>query len=221
MPYWTGDYFDWPSFSSTYDSRLGVYYLLYFALLDVLEKDCYDKDAVDISPNFEYFIRENEYIRAEAQSVYPFELNANACVESVFIYDEDKKIPTAYTYENASGERYLVLLSDSYDMQSNFYRNYTRQQQIYRAVEWMMRKRFPAVCMGNPDLYTLCSEGAGKYVILLCNHSPDYIETPVLQCASNVKEIKVLGGDGKIGGDKILLSELKAYECMAVEFSLE
>ncbi len=43
LPYWTGDYFDWPTFSSTQDSRLGVYYLLYFALLDIVEKDCYNK----------------------------------------------------------------------------------------------------------------------------------------------------------------------------------
>ncbi len=45
LPYWTGDYFDWPTFSSAYDSRLGVYYLLYFALLDILGKDCYNKDT--------------------------------------------------------------------------------------------------------------------------------------------------------------------------------
>lgn len=49
LPYWSGEFFDWPTFGNTYESKLGVYYLLYYALLDVQQKDCYDKNCKALS----------------------------------------------------------------------------------------------------------------------------------------------------------------------------
>ncbi len=170
-----------------------------------------------ILPNEEHYIPENENILMwELPSVFA-ELNEDAVVQSEMCTGDGKSVTTAYTYENAEGERFLVYLAYMQDMNKNFYRNYARQAQLARCIEWVGRKKLPAICLGNPDLYMISSEGGGKLSVALWNISPDetFNNTVVLNKAA--KDIRFISGGGKISENRVLLEEIPPYGCTAFE----
>jgi hypothetical protein len=75
-----------------------------------------------------------------------------------------------------------------------------------------------AICLGNPDLYLLAKKDDNSLAIGLWNYSKDKILNPVVQLGRRYANIKIVGGEGRLEGDKIMLTtQIKAYEFCFIE----
>ena len=131
--------------------------------------------------------------------------------------------PMSYTYENADGERYLVLNTDLGDCAEfcdiGFIRNYFRGRQIADSVEWLSRgKRLPAYTYGNPNIYMMAKEKDGTLSVGIWNFYADIVIEPTVELGEAYSELKILyGGDGRLEADKVKLSDIPAYGFAAFE----
>jgi len=141
-----------------------------------------------------------------------------ANVLSTFIPDGT---PSAYTYQNGSGQRFLVIAHDGYRSclsgSANFYNSYYRQEQLISAIEWLGDKKLPAVCPKAPYLYLLTSVGGGAMSVALVNSYEDDVIDPVVQLDRKYSEIKLVGCEGRLDGDKVYLSDIAPYGFAAFE----
>ena len=133
--------------------------------------------------NGEQFVKDGDRINTKPVRAHRLTLAEGAVVESHTRTEE--AIPLSYRYENAAGERFLVLNFDadgitaagSFGYETMIHRDYCRARQYGEAVEWLSRgRRLPAHTLGNPDVYLLCKEGdAGELTVGVWNFSVDPI----------------------------------------------
>ncbi len=122
--------------------------------------------------------------------------------------------PTAYRYENAKGQRFLVF---TFDMDLSWTemgvcRSYMRQKQLIEGLEWAGRKRLPAVCTGNPDLHIICKRTEKGLAVGLWNISADCIMDDVIRLDSGYDNMETFGCEGTLEGDCVKLSgEIAPY----------
>lgn len=144
------------------------------------------------------------------------EISSNAVVESHF-EGNGKKYNGSYRYENALGQRFLVICADAYFNGEDLFRQYTRADQIIDAVPWLCGKAVPAVCPGNPDLYIQVKEGNGKTSVGLWNFCEDFIEAPEVTLSFTPKQIKAVNCTAEISGNRVILSDIQAFACAFFE----
>ena len=149
-----------------------------------------------------------------------------ARVLSTFLPD---RTPAAYCYENAEGLRVFVLALDfyashpkdvriSYMHESRSYWNsYLRQAQLTDALAWLGRKPLPATCAKNPNLYLLAARGGDAMSVALCNVFPDDVLAPCIQLDRAYTEIEFVNCEGRLEGDRVILSDLAPYGFAAFE----
>ncbi len=144
--------------------------------------------------------------------------------EAVCLVDgEDKRIPMTYTYENAAGERFLVLNFDtrilSKERNLPSIRHYARSKQYAEAVKWLSRgEALPAYAHGNPDLYILAKKGEdGAMTVGLWNFSVDEILAPKLELDKEYGQITFLHTEGTLQGKTVTLAELPPFGFAAFE----
>jgi hypothetical protein len=129
----------------------------------------------------EEFVSDGDRINTIAVRACRLTLADTAVVESYTRTAE--KLPLSYRYENAAGERFLVLNFDADAMteagsrgfETMIHRDYSRGQQYAAAVEWLSRgKCLPAHTAGHPDVYLLCKQNAaGEMTVGIWNFSVD------------------------------------------------
>ncbi len=135
----------------------------------------------------------------------------------------DKQVPMTYTYENAEGERFLVLNFDTRVLGANVHtpstRHYARSRQYAEAVKWLSRgESLPAYAYGNPDLYLLTKKSEnGAMAVGLWNFCVDSVLEPKIVLDGAYSEITFLNCAGMLCGDTVTLSELPAYGFAAFE----
>jgi hypothetical protein len=132
----------------------------------------------------------------------------------------DRDYTGSYTYENADGRRFLIYNFDMDEMvkTSGWVRSYCRQAQLARLYPWLNGSPVDAICLGNPDLYLLAKKDDNSLAIGLWNYSKDKILNPVVQLGRRYANIKIVGGEGRLEGDKIMLTtQIKAYEFCFIE----
>ncbi len=85
--------------------------------------------------------------------------------------------PAAYTYENRDGLRVLVYAfeAEGLNMLSPLMRSYPRQDQMFRAVEWMQGAPLPAEVRKEPGAYVLCRRSEGAMAVGIWNFGADYV----------------------------------------------
>lgn len=115
--------------------------------------------------------------------------------------------PTAYRYENAAGQRFLVYL---FDMDASWegmgaIRSYCRQSQLIDGLEWVGRKPLPAVCTGQPDIYMICKRTGQGLAVGLWNLSADYIPDAEIRLDGEYELADLFGAEGEIQGRKLQL----------------
>ncbi len=172
-------------------------------------------------PLEEHFSVENEDTRVEPQAVIPLPLRAACRVESTFLPEDGECVPTSYTYENSRGQRFLVLLSDSYDLLPYNYRSYMRQAQLVRFAAWV-KHPLPAMVTGHPDLYIRCSREGNRLSVLLLNLSIDVVEAPLVELDGKACALRPVVGDASVEGDgtTVRLSDIAAFTAAAFEVTL-
>ena len=187
------------------------------------------------SPTAEYFIDYEDITvnTTEQDSVfYNFQLDGNAKVLSKFMCptssvasvefneDNDVSFPACFTYENKSGQRFMIYsfnaLTSTVSGQGwcmGVFRSYYRQIQLAEGIKWLQKGRsLPAMCYGNPELYILCKRDGEKLNVGLWNIFPDEILTPTIQLDGNYKEIDCFMCEAKIVDDKVKFKDnIKPY----------
>lgn len=131
----------------------------------------------------------------------------------VVVYSEadGERFVDAFHYENADGQKFLVYGFDATATDETRYRNYYTQLQLLSSIEWLGGKKMPAVCVGNPDLYMLTSEGENGLAIGLWNIFADEILKPVIELDREYTEAEFINCNGKLIGNKIELSEISPF----------
>lgn len=134
------------------------------------------------------------------------DFNENVEVLS-YINREDKKIPTAYKYENKDGKRFIVFTFFTEELlnKSILKANYYREKQIIDGVEWITGKKLPATIRKNPDTYLLCKRTKNSLKVGVFNCYPDEIINPEVLLDKKYSSIKFLNGSGKLIDDKVVL----------------
>lgn len=179
-----------------------------------------DTGIIEINPltdvQGEYYIKNGAAIKN-----FDISINAMTCDDKAEVLTQllPAKTPGAYTYENSDGIRFFVLAGDFQFSEDsvNYYNNYYRQEQVRDAIEWIGRKKLPAVCLKNPDLYIMTATNDNSMSVLLINAFMDEIDNPVITLDREYKNIRFVNCDGKLAGDKVYLSELTPYGFAAFE----
>ena len=133
------------------------------------------------------------------------------------------KVPMGYRYENANGERFLVFLFEGdsiYDAQkgcvSGLVKNYPIQRVLVEQIPWISRRKLPAYCVENPELYLMCEKQGNSMSIALFNCFADSLTNPVVELGDEYGEVECIGCQAVLEGNKLILTEkLHAYSSAA------
>ncbi len=140
-------------------------------------------------------------------------------VSSDFEKEPRRRVPAAYLYENASGQRFLVYAfrAEGQVEKSGMYWSYLRGKQIMQAIPWLGGKELPAQCFGNPYLYCRCNETQGAVAVAYFNCTVDGIAKTEVKFARAVKNVKIIGGRGaQLNETTVQLQNVPAYGYVAV-----
>ncbi|MBP3376441.1 MAG: hypothetical protein J6L83_06715 [Clostridia bacterium] len=128
-----------------------------------------------------------------------------------------KSIPVSYRYENANGERFLVLNINTRGSE-NLLKHYVRGRQIADAVNWLSGEALPAFCYGHPALYLQTKRGAdGSLAVGLWNLHPDAIYDAEIELADSYSSIRFVNCSGRLDGDRAFIDRINAFEFACVE----
>lgn len=141
----------------------------------------------------------------------------------LFAYGTEEGVPFAYTYENASGERFLVFLFEGDSLQrqetltgSGIIRNDATRRALFDALPWVARAPLPAVCGGNPDLYLMCGREEGAMSVALLNTFADPMVGRMILLDEAYDEIECFGCTAELRGRLVTVtSDLPAYAMAA------
>jgi len=125
-----------------------------------------------------------------------------------------------YRYENADGNRFLVLnFSTRLANKDNYplLRHYERGRQYTENVEWLSGKKLPAYCYGHPSLYMLCKENENSLSVGLWNFFADIAIEPVVQLGDNYSQIEFINCGGRLEDDKVYLEDIAAFDFAGFE----
>lgn len=179
----------------------------------------YKSEPCDFSS--EYFPQEEETIlNITGAKKHKGEIAEEADVQSTFLPGEH---PASYLYENKDGQRFYVLMIDSYRSDRyncHYFNQYYRQAHLIKAVEWLCGKPLPAICVKNPYLYmqTARSKDGEALSVVLFNINLDEIPEPEIILDKVYHEIKFLNCSGELCGNTVRLSgEIAPYGVAAFE----
>lgn len=139
-----------------------------------------------------------------------------AQVESIFrtAYGD---MPASYRYENADGQKFLVLPFNGGAVKANsgLSCSYYRQEQLISACEWMGAK-LPAVVKRNPHLYLIVKETEEKTAVAFMNFSLDDTQDAVIELSRRYNEAEFIGCNGQLQGDRVSLDPVGGWRFGAV-----
>lgn len=163
-----------------------------------------------LSATYERFIESENKILADNALVYDVTLKKGAEVLSVGENEQDS-VPMSFRYENADGKRFLVLCFNTRKQSDACFYSYARSEQIAKNVCWLSGRKLPAYSYGNPHLYLQCKKGDDEMTVGLWNFCIDPVLQPVVELSREYEAIEFINCDGKLNGDKVVLSQIAPY----------
>ena len=158
----------------------------------------------------EHFIKSNNCIAAYGSIMYDIQLKENAEVLSDF-NTAMGLIPVSFRYENAQGQRFLVLNLNTRVGSDNLLKHYARSRQYAEAVEWLGGQKLPAYVYGHPALYIQCKESENSLAVGLWNCFADIAIEPVVELREEYSAIEFINCSGRLDGDKVYLTDIPAF----------
>ena len=133
--------------------------------------------------------------------------------EKAEVLSFDGDLPLSYRYENAAGQRFLVLnfATDILDKRAYIWKQYIRGRQIAENVAWLSGQKLPACAPGHPSLYMQCKEDAGSLTVGLWNLHPDPVFAPVVQLGAEYGRLECLNTEGVLKGNRVELAEIPPF----------
>ena len=161
-------------------------------------------------------------LKAGAELISQFHLRAG---DNIFVYSgSGEMIPGVFKYENAKGQRFLVLPFDGtqvYDKRG-WLVSYIRRRHLVKNIEWLGGKKLDAWVDDNSlQLYLLVKKNDKALSVGLWNLYPDRLKNLRVHVATDSDKIEFVNGTGHREGDSIVLdSTLYPYEMAAFEIKL-
>ena len=159
-----------------------------------------------------HFKEDNEYVESNYKNdaVYNVSYKTNAKVLVSCGLNGTEYTDTVF-YENSKGQKFIVFSFDAYITLKDRYRSYAMQNLLFNYIE-KLDKPLPAICKGNPDLYTICRSSEKEMSIGLWNFFADYIEKPIIELSDNYSSAEFVNCTGRLEKGKVYLSRLSAFE---------
>lgn len=126
-------------------------------------------------------------------------------------------VPVSYRYENAHGQRFLVINVNTRSDADNILKHYARSRQYADEIQWLGGEKLPAYSYGNPALYIQCKEENGAMAVGLWNLFADIAMDPVVELAREYSKIKFTNCNGRLEGDKVYLENIAPFGIAAFE----
>lgn len=185
-------------------------------------------------PFTEFFTAENDVIAIGNTNTdfigdyFDVKLKETAIADSLFSYlgvkysltrnstqSASANFPACYKYENSAGQRFLVYTFTASTVHvrkivpwtTGLFRSYYRQNQLINGIEWVQRKKLPAVCVGNPDLFILCKSDDNELSVGLWNLSADSIPDAVISLDKRYASVECYNTNGILRDNQVFLSE--------------
>ncbi len=158
----------------------------------------------------EYFLGSKNNILTNGAEVCDIRLKSAA--EILSRTDTPKgAMPMSYRYENADGNRFLVLNIKTRSPRDKSLKNYERSRQYAEQIQWLSGERLPAYCYGNPALYIQCKKGDGALSVGLWNFYADTALEPEIALDRDYSQIEFINCTGRLEGGKVYLSDIPPY----------
>ena len=164
----------------------------------------------------EHFLNNDNYISITGSCAYDITVNKNAEVLSD-IKTKSGSIPLSYRYENADGNRFLVLNANPHHDSSTMLKHYARGRQIADNVPWLSGEKLPAYVYGNPSLYVQCKQSENAMAVGLWNFFADIAIDPVVELGEAYGSIKFINCNGRLENDKVYLDDINPFAFVGFE----
>lgn len=161
-------------------------------------------------PVEEHFLKSDNYIAVTGGVVYDIGVSEAAQILSEAEIGT-KKIPLSYRYENANGNRFLILNVNTRLDTSAMLRHYARGRQYADNIPWLSGNKLPAYVYGHPSLYLQAKEKENSLAVGLWNFFADTATEPMVEFGRSYAEIEFINCTGKLLGDKVCLSDIPPF----------
>ena len=159
----------------------------------------------------EHFLRDHNHISSYGATVYDVKLKETAEVLSD-METEKGNVPVSYRYENANGQRFLVLNVNTRTRDEHILKHYARSRQYAEEIPWLGGQKLPAYTYGNPAMYMQCKQDGETMAVGLWNLFADTAMEPVIELSKQYSEISFIHCNGQLKGDKVYLSDIPPFE---------
>jgi len=164
----------------------------------------------------EHFINDNNHILTRGATIYDIDLKETVEILSD-VETEAGVLPVSFRYENADGQRFLVLNINTRSGGDNLLKHYARSRQYAEQIQWLCGEKLPAYVYGNPALYIQCKKDDNSMAVGLWNFFADIVIEPVVELAEEYSEIEFINCNGRIDGDKVYLSDISPFGFVGFE----
>ena len=158
----------------------------------------------------EHFLDNDNYISIVGSNFYDITVNKSAEILSD-VKAGNASIPMSYRYENADGNRFLVLNVNTRVNFSSMLKHYARGRQIADNIAWLSGEALPAYTYGHPSLYMQCKQSENSLAVGLWNFFADVAIAPVIELGEKYSGIKFISCSGRLDGDKVYLSDIAPF----------
>ncbi|MBR6780770.1 MAG: hypothetical protein IKM24_07125 [Clostridia bacterium] len=158
----------------------------------------------------EHILKDDNYIHANGVITYELALDEKATVLSDTKI-ADGIIPVSFCYENAAGNRFLVLNFNTRFGSDRLLKHYAASRRYADAIAYLSGKKLPAFVYGNPALYVQAKEGNGALAVGLWNFFADIAVAPIVELDKTYSEITFINCTGKLEKDRVHLSDIPAF----------
>ena len=164
----------------------------------------------------EHFIEDDNHIATHDSIIYDIKLKENAEVLSDINTDKGLK-PVSYRYENANGNRFLVLNLNTRQGSDILLRHYARSRQYADNIPWLSGNKLPAYIYGHPSLYIQTKEKDDCLAVGIWNFYADTALEPVVELGKDYSDIKFINCEGQLNGNKVYLNNISPFAFVGFE----
>lgn len=132
-----------------------------------------------------------------------------------FGFESERGAVTSYRYQNADGQKFLVLCFslEETNHKSVLKCSYERQARLIDGIEWISGKKLPAVTYKHPGLYLVCKRKGDCLIVGVFNCFADYAKDLKVRLDGEYKKITPIVGDAKLEKDTVtILGKLSAFD---------
>ncbi len=166
----------------------------------------------------EYFVHNQNRIWGDGATVYEIQTAEGAEILST-VETEKGELPFSYRYQNADGNRFLVLNINTRSDRDNLLKHYQRSRQYADIIPWLSGEKLPAHVYGHPALYIQCKKNENAMAVGLWNFFADPVFAPTVQLDQPYASITFVNCDGHIDGDRVILTDIAPFGFAGFEVS--